>query len=304
MADFRRYQPHYATSSTSHLGRWLVLAVAVVAVIFLSQAMFGGKKSSTNDEANANVGISLLTDNTNTTVANANAAANSSSNISTTMAAIGGSWKGFSVKRCPSAISTFGTNKRVVFTIGLSYVNDAAEQVLTALHNAGVPADFLSSGSFASKNAAFVKSVAQAGYAVYSQSYDNTDLAKASDTDVLSAISKAETAIAAATGISPKPVFRPPFGSYTAQTVSLLNQQGYCAVLWTVDSYDWSADTTPADAQEKVMTALDKQTGGAIVALHAGYDMTPQLITDLITAIKAKGFEIVTLATLLNSSSS
>jgi peptidoglycan/xylan/chitin deacetylase (PgdA/CDA1 family) len=70
--------------------------------------------------------------------------------------------------------------------------------------------------------------------------------------------------------------------------------------LWTVDAYDWQDGMTVAQAQERVMTAVKKQAGGSIVALHAGYDITPELITTLAEQLKTEGYEIVTLATLLN----
>ncbi|MEK7537886.1 MAG: polysaccharide deacetylase family protein, partial [Patescibacteria group bacterium] len=301
MADYHRYQPHRSSSSLGSWGRWLVVGVVVVVLVLIGRLIFGGKKSTTKTGGNDTAAISLLTDNANTNASTTDTNGSTNTNLSSPeMVITSGNWKGFSVKQCPNAISSFGTTKQVVLTVAMSAANDQAQQALDALKQAGLPADIFVSGSFAAKNSALVKSIAQAGHAVYSQSYNSANLAAMSDADVLSAISTAESAIVSATAISPKPIFRPPSGNYTAQTVKLLNQQGYCAVLWTVDAYDWQDGITAAQAQERVLTALDKQSGGAIVSLHAGYDITPQLITDLVAALKAKGLAIVTLATLLN----
>lgn len=302
MADYRRYQPRRSGSPGGNWGRWLVV-VGVMAVLFVvGKIVWGGKDAQQKTEQNGNPnvgGISLITDNTNSAVSG-NVNVNAIANTNTAVALVAGSWNNFSTKSCPSAISSGGTNKQVVLTVAFSAANEATTSVMASLKQAGVSADFFASGTFAANNSAVVKSAVDAGYAVYSQSYDSTDLTKLSDVEVTSAVTKAETAISAATGVSTKPIFRPPAGNYTAQTVTALNQLGYCAILWTVDAYDWQDGMTVAQAKERVMTAISKQSAGSIVALHAGYDITPGVITDLVTELKNQGYTIVTLATLLN----
>ncbi len=301
MSDFRRYQPRRTSSSSGGWGRWLIVLVVVVVLALIGKLIWGKKKTTSTVSNTANAGISLLTDNANTNTATAtNASTTNSANTNSAPIAASGNWAGFSVSKCPAGISNFRTPKRVVLTLGLSAANDQVTQALAALKTAGVPADFFSAGSFATKNPGVLKTVTDAGYAVYSQSNDSTDLTTLSDPEVLSAISKAETAITTAAGTTPKPILRPPSGAYTTQTLKLLNQQGYCAVLWTVDAYDWQDGMTVATAQERVMTAVAKQTGGSIVALHAGYDVTPQLITALVTELKTQGYTLTTLAAALN----
>lgn len=279
----------------------MAIVLAVVVLFLVGKAIFGSKSTTTNkNTANSNVAISLVTDNTtNTNVAvnsNTNATTNTNTNASSSPSA---SWNSFSVTQCPTAISTFGTKKRVVLTMALSAANDQTTAALAAAKAAGAPFDIFVTGSFADKHADVVKQFSQAGFPVYSQSYDGSDLVVKKDADVVSAITKAETAIQSATGTSPKPLFRPPQGSYTEQTIKLLNQQGYCAYLWTVDAYDWQGDAKVETSQQRVMDALDKQSGGTIVALHAGYDITAELISSLVTALKAKGWEIVSTSTLI-----
>lgn len=304
MAEYRRYQPRRSSSQGGSWGRWLVIGGSVVVLVIIGKLVWGSQgnpQTTSNDNANTNVAIRLVTDNTNS-AANTSTAANLNTNsaTNTNTAVVTSSWTNFSTSRCPNAISNYGTVKRAVLTVGFSAANESVGQVITSLKDAGVPADFFVSGAFATKNPDIVTSATTAGFAVYSQSFDSTDLTKLSDAEVNSAITKTETAIVDATGVTSKPIFRPPAGSYTTNTLKLLRQQGYCAVLWTVDSYDWQDGMTVALAKERVMTAVAKQSGGSIIALHAGYDITPQLITDLVSELKSQGYEIVSLATLLN----
>ena len=309
MADIRRYQPRRSSNSGGGWVRWVMLIVMVIIVAVVAKSLIGSKKTPSKSRTTgkaASIGIDLVTDNANLVinVAPTNAAvngnSNSATNSNTAVATSSGSWKNFSVPSCPAAISSAGVKKQVALTFAVSAANDQANQVLGVLKTAGVPADFFVTGAFAEKNPTLVKTVSQDGFSVYSQSYDSTDLMKLTDAGVTSAITKAETAIIAATGVSPKPIFRPPSGSYTTKTVQLLNKAGYCAVLWTVDAYDWQNGITAAQAQERVITALDKQSGGGIVALHAGYDVTPSLVTSLLSTLKTQGYTVVSLAAMMN----
>ena len=309
MADIRRYQPRRSSNSGGGWVRWVVLIVMVIIVAVVVKSLIGSKKTPsparTTGKA-ASTGIDLVTDNANSAINTAptnaavNGNTNSTTNTNTAVIATSGSWKNFSVTSCSAAISSAGVKKQVALTFAVSAANDQVNQVLEVLKKAAVPADFFVTGAFAEKNPAVVKTISQDGFSVYSQSYDSTDLTKLTSAGVTSAITKAEAAIISATGISPKPIFRPPSGSFTTQTVKLLNQAGYCAILWTVDAYDWQDGITAAQAQDRVMTALDKQSGGGIVALHAGYDVTPSLVTSLLSTLKTQGYTVVSLAAMLN----
>lgn len=305
MADYRRYQPRRTAQQHGGWGRWLVVAVVVVVLIIIGKMFFGSKPQSTanTNTTNSNVdnGITLITDGLNTNSTNSNLSSNLNGNLNTNTTTVTTGWKNFSTTSCPKAISSFGATKQAVLTVALSAANDAEAQVVTALKTAGVPADFFVNGTFATKNPSTVKAVADAGFPVYSQSYDSTNLSTLNDADVATAIRKAETAISTATGTTPKPIFRPPAGSYTDATIKVLHQQGYCAVLWTVDAYDWQDGITVNESADRVMSAIAKQSGGVIIALHAGYDITPQLVTDLVAKLKTAGYSIVSLNTLLTS---
>jgi peptidoglycan/xylan/chitin deacetylase (PgdA/CDA1 family) len=296
MPEYRRYRPRRSEASGLGFGRVLIVMVLLAGLVWLGKVWFFHPTNTT--QTNSTSDISLVTDNANVVVVNATATANANTNTNSSTTTAAG-WESFSVTQCPTAISTFGKSKRVVITVGLSAANEQTTQALAALKTSGVLADIFVSGSFAKNHPDTVKAFSSAGFPVYSQSYDGSDLAVKKDSDVNDAISSAETAITAATGTSPKPLFRPPQGSYTDKTLSVLHDHGYCTFLWTVDAYDWQADAKVETSQQRVLDALDKQTGGAIVALHAGYDVTPQLIPSLITALRDKGWTIVSAADAL-----
>ncbi len=304
MTEYRRYQPRRPRAVAGTSRKWFIIILVVIGLVILGNFIWGGKKSiSTNPKktGNTNAGITLLTDK-DQSAGNISVLNNSNTVINTNVTRTApGAWNNFSTTSCPKAISNFGTAKRVVLTIGFSAANESVTKVLESLKQAGVPADFFVSGSFAIKNPEIVSQASQAGFAVYSQSYDSTNISTMSADELSTAITKSEKAIVAATGITPQPIFRPPAGSFTPATIKQLHLAGYCTVLWTVDAYDWQDGMTATGAQARVMAAVEKQTSGTIIALHAGYDITPQLITDLVAELKTKGYEIVSLFTLLTT---
>lgn len=299
MADLQRYRPRRRSAPAGRWRRWVAWLIVLVIIFFLGKAVFGRRGSNdSNNRASSNAtnGISLLTDNVNLAAANStNAAADANTAVP---AAPPGSWSGFSVKNCPQAISESGSaGKLVALTFDVAAANDQAKQVVSILRDQRAPADFFVTGTMVARDSNFIKSIADAGFSVYNHGQENKDLTKLETADVSTQITKGEAAISAVTNVSPRPMFRPPFGNVTAQTVKLINQAGYCAILWTVDAFDWKDDITADQAKQRV---LDKLRPGAIVLLHAGYDVTPLFLKDLVTAITGQGYQLVSLSQLLN----
>lgn len=300
MTDFRRYQPRRASSPTPWR-RWLVLGVVVILLVIIGQAVFGGKKSSTTSSkknTNSSTGISLLNDNTSTTNANVASLANSNSNTNAPPA-VADSWANFSVNTCSGVIGAFGAKKNVALTFDIAADNDQSKQVVQLLAQKKTPASFFSTGTFAEAHPDFLKTVSTAGYSVYNHGAKSVDLTTLSAADVAASLLSADTSISAATGSSSKPLMRPPFGSTNAATTATAKSAGYCAITWTVDAFDWKDGVTADQAKQRV---LDKLQPGAIILLHAGYDITPQFLPGLLTDLAAKGYTPVSLATLLQSS--
>lgn len=299
MADLNYYRPRRSTSRLPWR-RWAVTAVALIVVVWIGQAVFGqgGTKSAKNAaNDNRDTGIALLND---TAVANANTGdlLNANGNTNTAPATSSADWTSFSTEKCTAVIGAVGEAKNVALTFDLSAANDQAKQVVQLLQQKKTPADFFSTGTFAEAHTDFVKSVTQAGFAVYNHGQKSVDMTALSSEAIASSLQSAEASITQATAESSKPLFRPPFGNTSAALVTAARTAGYCTVTWTVDAFDWQEAITANQAKQRV---LDKLRPGAIILLHAGYDVTPQFLPSLVTAIHDQGYTPVTLATLMQS---
>lgn len=301
MADYRRYQPRYSSGGV-HWRRWFLVGIVLVVVVLIGRGILGGGRTTNDNSGDSE--ISLVNEgadgNTNIAVpsdeANNNTNAGTNTNRSNEPAGTEIFSDEFSLDICPTPISSYGDGKFIALTFDLSAANADAQKVLDSLKDKNARASFFVRGTFAEKNKDFVATVAKAGFGVYSGSYETKNLSALSNEEVANQVTRAETAIAAATGESPKPLLRPPSGDYDNDVLTAARAAGYCLVLWTVDAFDWQDGISAAESIQRVM---DKAAPGAIVALHAGYDVTAAMLPSLIDKLRSAGYTLVSVPTLL-----
>jgi peptidoglycan/xylan/chitin deacetylase (PgdA/CDA1 family) len=106
-----------------------------------------------------------------------------------------------------------------------------------------------------------------------------------------------EAAITTATGVSPRPLFRPPYGDYDQLLLEQLPRWGYShLVMWTVDSLGWNG-LSPADISERCLAAAEP---GAIYLFHVGSASADHAaLSDILDGLLNRGLQPVTVAELL-----
>ena len=93
-------------------------------------------------------------------------------------------------------------------------------------------------------------------------------------------------------------LFRFPYGSCSAESLAYINQRGYRAIQWDVDSGDpW----LPMSGARMAKGVLAQIRPGSIVLMHAngrGYH-TAEALAEIVPALRAKGFGFLTVSELL-----
>lgn len=84
-------------------------------------------------------------------------------------------------------------------------------------------------------------------------------------------------------------LFRFPEGSFSEQSLAIVQALGYRSVFWSFAYKDWVVDEQPPVA-ESLQNALDKAHGGAIYLLHAESKTNADMLGDFIDGIRAKGY--------------
>ncbi len=86
-------------------------------------------------------------------------------------------------------------------------------------------------------------------------------------------------------------LFRFPEGSFSEQSLAIVNALGYTPVFWSFAYKDWDVNNQP-DVSESLTNALNKAHGGAIYLLHAESQTNTKMLPDLIDGLRSKGYSL------------
>ncbi len=99
-----------------------------------------------------------------------------------------------------------------------------------------------------------------------------------------------------ATGISPRPFFRPPYGAVNTNVLQAVGEAGYdYSCLWSIDPRDWDGKSARAITSQ----VLNNLYPGSIVLLHINRTNTPEALSGILDGIIKKGYRAVPLSQLM-----
>lgn len=306
MANYQHSQYYQRSRPGGRSGGRLtkpVLALIALAIIYLiARAIFGGGKENTIANDLEQLTVNQTTTNLNVAETNTNtggAAANT--NSASTNTAISTSSGPFSLANDCTAVRSRGSadtaSVSLTFNVG-STKEGSIDTVLSALTSAGVPAAFFATGDVAEGNSGLVKKIHDQGFPVYNGGDSLTRFTDLTPVQIATQLSAAESSISGITSATTKPFFRPPYGSIDEETTTAITDAGYCPVTWTIDALDWSTDSTAASSTERV---LSRAANGSVILMQASNSITGEILDDVITGLREKGFTIVELSGLLAS---
>lgn len=162
-----------------------------------------------------------------------------------------------------------------------------------ALAGLRVPADFFFIGNDATRQPAIARRLADAGFELGNHSLTHPEMPTLGYDAQLEEIRGGAAAVLAATGRTTT-FFRPPHGSYDANTLKAAADAGETVALWDVDPGDWRSLT----ADEIAALATDQAHAPAVILLHDGKDATIEALPRIVEAYRHAGFEFVTLSEL------
>lgn len=195
----------------------------------------------------------------------------------------------------PSAPARLVTDGPPVRTVALTFDDgscaDCIAAVLQTLAKQKVPATLFPNGSYAAQwepRAARVKRLIAKGLLeLGNHGWSHENPTELDDDALREDLASNEEWIEATFGVSPRPLFRPPFGAYDDDLLAVAGELGYTVVVtWTTSGLDWETD----DPKEIVANAMSGLQPGAIVLLHVNSTATAKALPKLIEAIRAEGY--------------
>lgn len=206
--------------------------------------------------------------------------------------------RGQDVERIPTS------RHLVALTFDAGANADGLGSILGTLAREHVRATFFLTGRWVTDDPDRVRRIRTGGHRVGNHTQTHPDLTALGDAAVRTQVLTAQRTITGA-GADPRPLFRFPFGERTDHSIRLVNDLGYVAVRWTVDSLGWQGISGGRSARTVTARVLAAAQPGEIVLMHVGSNPDDRSTLDadalpaVIDGLRARGYGFVTLDALL-----
>jgi peptidoglycan/xylan/chitin deacetylase (PgdA/CDA1 family) len=201
-------------------------------------------------------------------------------------------------------VSRIPTSRKVVaLTFDAGANGDGVNSILATLAKEKVAATFYLTGNFVNAFPTLAVRMSAAGR-LGNHSTSHPHLPTLTDAQVRTQVTSAQATILRVTGEDPRPLFRFPFGDSGPRDLRLVNDLGYIAVGWTVDTLGWQGTSGGRSVNSVVQRVLAAATPGEIVLMHVGSNPTDHSTLDadalprVISGLRAAGYSFVTLDAL------
>jgi len=179
-----------------------------------------------------------------------------------------------------------------------------ASEILDTLADYGVRASFGLTGKWVEMNPELTERIAREGHVIINHTYSHPSFTGYSTgTEPLGEnqrhqqVMEAESVITSIAGLSPRPLFRPPYGDIDDLLLEQLGSWGYeWSVMWTIDSLGWDG-LSSADIVER---CLERAETGAIYLFHVGAASADHAaLPAIIEGLRDGGWELVAVPELI-----
>ncbi|MCC7390627.1 MAG: polysaccharide deacetylase family protein [Phycisphaerales bacterium] len=179
-----------------------------------------------------------------------------------------------------------------------------SHDILDTLAANHIRATFGMTGEWAQANPKFVQRIAREGHTFINHSWSHRSFTGASTgADPLTAeeraseLAQTEAHILTLTGVSTKPLFRPPYGDTDDSVARDVAANGYAyQVMWSIDTRGWAG----ASIEEIVERVREGASDGGIIVMHVGSASEDgPALQAVIDALRAEGYGFATVQGLL-----
>lgn len=179
-----------------------------------------------------------------------------------------------------------------------------ASEILDTLASYGVRASFGLTGRWVEMNPELTERIAREGHVIINHTYSHpsftgysTGRAPLAEDQRHQQVIEAEHVITSTTGLSPRPLFRPPYGDIDNDVLEQLGDWGYgWVVMWTVDSLGWDG----LSSAEIIERCLNRAETGAIYLFHVGSASADHAaLPSIIEGLHPGGWQLVTIPDLI-----
>ena len=185
--------------------------------------------------------------------------------------------------------------KVLYLTFDAGYENGHTEAILDTLQKHDVKASFFLVGNYLQKNADLVRRMVAEGHIVGNHTMNHPDMSAITDKETFQKeLEGMETLFRDITGKELPKFYRPPQGIYSEENLKLAKELGYNTVFWSLAYKDWDNDKQP-DAEYAKAKLLPRTHNGAVILLHSTSKTNAEVLDELLTEWKSKGYRFETI---------
>jgi polysaccharide deacetylase family sporulation protein PdaB len=185
--------------------------------------------------------------------------------------------------------------KKVAITFDCAWGADDISQILKTLRDEDVKASFFIVGQWAEKYPEAVKMISADGHDIANHSYSHLRMGALDRETIKKDITKCSEVLKDLTGRDID-LFRPPYGDYSNNVVGVARDTGHYTIQWNVDSLDWK----PGISKEEILKRITKRlVPGSIILFHNDTPHTANLLPEIISVLKEKGYSCVPVSELI-----
>ena len=189
-----------------------------------------------------------------------------------------------------------GAGRRVALTFD-DGDNSAWASILGTLKRYKAHATFFPLGPYVASSPSLARRTVQDGNAIGTHGWTHSVMTRQSAGQIQSEWTRAAAPWWSATGYSPVPYCRPPYGDVNSATTSASAAIGfYRVILWDVDPLDWSQPGAGV-ITSRVLSAVHP---GAIVCMHLT-PQTAQALPSILSGLRARGYKAASLPEMFHA---
>ena len=184
--------------------------------------------------------------------------------------------------------------KKVAISFDCAWGTDYTDKLLAAMEKENIRCTFFMVKFWTEKYPEYVKKISYAGHEIGTHSATHPYMSKLDESAIEKELAVSSAAIEKITGKKVE-LFRPPYGDYDDLLIETANKQGLYTIQWSVDSLDWK----DLSAKEIVSRVVSRVKNGSIVLFHNQGLHTHEALPTIISELKSKGYEFVTIGELI-----
>lgn len=186
--------------------------------------------------------------------------------------------------------------KKVALSFDAAWGNDDTQKIMDILKKHNVHVTFFMTGGWVESYPEDVKKIAADGHDLGNHSENHKQMSQLSKEECKKEIMSVHEKVKELTG-KDMTLFRPPYGDYNDTLIDAVNECGYHAIQWDVDSLDWK--DYGVDSIIRTVCEHKHLGDGSIILCHNGAKYTAEALETLITNLQQQGYEIVPISQLI-----